>query len=142
MPKNPMARFEIFIGLWNTTGNVLAIGDSPATVLSATDTYEWLPGKRFIAHRADARFDREVSRSLEIMGYDLQRKRYVSRSFDDQGISEVFDLELNRKSWRISGDKVRFAGQFDSRGNELSGLWEMKLLRSWKPWIELQLIRA
>ena len=33
MPPNRMSRFEIFIGTWNTTGEVLAVDDAPATVL-------------------------------------------------------------------------------------------------------------
>jgi len=143
MAKNPMTQFEIFIGTWNTNGNVLAIGDAPATTLSATDIYRWLPGKRFIVHEVDARFGQDVSRSMEIMGYDLQQKKYLSRSYDDQGASELFDIELSRKRWRIFGKSVRFSGNFDAEGNELSGLWEMKASkRSWKPWIELKLIRA
>jgi hypothetical protein len=143
MAKHPMAQFEIFIGTWNTSGNVLAVGDAPATTLSATDIYRWLPGKRFILHEVDARFGHDVSRSIEIMGFDLQQKKYLSRSYDDQGASELFDLELSRKRWRIRGQSVRFSGNFDAGGNELSGLWEMKAWkRSWKPWIELKLVRA
>ncbi len=143
MAKSQMARFEIFIGTWNTSGNVLAIDDAPATVLSATDSYRWLPGERFIVHEVDARFGRDVSRSMEVMGYDLQRKKYVSRSYDDQGVSETFDIELDRKRWRISGQSVRFNGKFDSHGNKLTGLWEMKSSKaSWRPWIELELVRA
>jgi hypothetical protein len=143
MTKSPMTRFEIFIGTWNTSGNVLAVGESPATTLSATDIYRWLPGKRFIVHEVDARFGHDVSRSIEIMGYDLQQRKYLSRSYDDQGTSEVFDIELRRRQWRILGQSVRFSGHFDAEGTELTGLWEMKASkRSWKPWIELRLVRA
>ncbi len=143
MTKNPMARYEIFIGTWNTSGNVLAVGDAPATTLSATDIYRWLPGKQFIVHEVDARFGSDVSRSMEVMGYDLQQKKYLSRSYDDQGASEVFDIELRQKHWRILGQSVRFSGKFDADANKLSGLWEMKATkRSWKPWIELELVRA
>ena len=138
-----MKRFEIFIGVWNTTGNVFAIEDSPSTVLSATDTYRWLPGEQFIVHEVDARFGNEVSRSMEIMGYDVNHRRYVSRSFDDRGISETFEIDLQRRSWRILGESVRFKGSFNSVGSKLSGLWEMKTSkRRWSPWIELQLNRA
>ena len=56
MPPNRMSRFEIFIGTWNTTGEVLAVDDAPATVLIATDTYRWFPGHQFIVHDVDARF--------------------------------------------------------------------------------------
>ena len=143
MAKNYMAQYEIFIGTWNTTGNVLAVGDATATKLLATDTYQWMPGRKFILHEVDARFGPEVSRSVEIMGFDLKQKKYTSRSYDDQGVSEEFELELHRKHWRISGHNVRFNGKFDPSGHKLNGLWEMRTSESrWEPWIELELVRA
>jgi Protein of unknown function (DUF1579) len=143
MPTNRMSRFEIFIGTWNTTGEVFAIDDAPANVLSATDTYRWLPGKHFIVHDVDGRFGQTVSRSLEVMGYDRQARKFLARSYDDQGVSEVFDIKLSGKKWSISGATVRFDGKFDSRGNKLVGLWEMKSKKAgWQPWIKLELVRA
>ena len=143
MPTSRMSRFEIFIGTWNTTGEVLAIDDAPATVLSATDTYRWFPGKQFIVHDVDARFGHAVSRSMEVMGYDKLAKKYFARSYDDQGVSEAFDIILSGKKWSISGAAVRFNGKFDSEGNRLVGLWEMKSKKSgWQPWIKLVLVRA
>ncbi len=138
-----MSRFEIFIGTWNTTGEVLAVDDAPATVLIATDTYRWLPGNRFIVHDVDARFGQAVSRSMEIMGYDHQAKKYFARSYDDQGVTEVFDIMLKGKKWSIVGATVRFSGKFDAQGNQLTGLWKMKSKKSgWQPWIKLVLVRA
>src|SRR3989337_354826 len=99
MASNRMSRFEIFIGTWNTSGEVLATENAPAAVLSATDTYRWLSGKHFIAHDADARFDGNPSRSMEVIGYDLAAKKYLARSYDNQGTSEVFEVTLKGKSW-------------------------------------------
>ena len=142
MPAHRMSRFEVFIGTWNTTGEVFATDNAPATVLSATDSYRWFPGKQFIVHDVDARFGGSVSRSMEIMGYDKAEKKYVARSFDDQGVTEVFDLTLNGKRYRIRGEAVRFNGLFDSEGTRLEGLWEMKGKVGWQPWIQLLLERA
>jgi hypothetical protein len=143
MSPNRMSRFEIFIGTWNTTGEVLAVDDTPATVLIATDTYRWLPGNQFIVHDVDARFGEAVSRSMEVMGYDRQAKKYFARSYDDQGVSEAFDIILRGKKWSIFGETVRFNGHFDEQGNQLTGLWEMKSKKSgWQPWIKLVLVRA
>lgn len=143
MASNRMSRFEIFIGTWNTTGNVLKTDNAPASTLSATDTYRWLPGKHFIAHDADARFGNAPSRSMEVIGYDVTSKKYLARSYDDQGTSEVFEVALKGKNWCISGEAVRFHGKFDATGNRLVGLWEMKSKKSgWQPWIELELTRA
>jgi Protein of unknown function (DUF1579) len=143
MATNRMSRFEIFIGTWNTTGEVLATAGAPATTLSATDTYRWLPGKHFIVHDADARFGGDPTRSTEVIGYDIPSKKYQARSFDDQGCSELFEVILKGKNWRIVGETVRFNGKFDATGNKLTGLWELNNKKvGWQPWIKLTLVRA
>jgi len=137
-----MARFARFIGTWNTTGEVYATEVSPATTLSATDTYRWLPGGHFIVHEADARFGSQISRSMEIFGYDVQAKKYLSRSYDDHGAIESFEVILEGRRWRILGASVRFDGQFTRSGDRLTGLWELKGKEGWQPWIKLSLCHA
>ncbi|HEY5936738.1 MAG TPA: hypothetical protein VIU61_18950 [Kofleriaceae bacterium] len=118
-------------------------GGEPDAPVRDLHRRRWGPGRRFIIHDVDARFGTDVARSLEIVGFDRARKRFVSRSFDDQGKSETFDVELSRKRWTIKGDSVRFAGGFDRSGNRLTGLWEQKIRGArWQPWIELELTRA
>jgi hypothetical protein len=143
MPANRMLKYDVFIGTWNTTGRVLAVDGAPETTLSATDSYRWLPGRFFIVHEVDARFGTRAARSIEIMGYDNASRNYYARSFDDQGASESFELELSRRKWQITGESVRFTGQFDTQGDTLTGIWELKSKRSsWQPWIDLRLERA
>jgi hypothetical protein len=138
-----MTRFAIFIGIWNTCGEVFETDQAPATTLSATDTYRWLPGGHFIAHDVDARFGTDIARATEIMGFDLRAKKYVARSFDDKGVAEIFDIALSGTHWRIAGESTRFDGKFDSTGNKLTGIWELKRKRrGWQPWIALELSRA
>lgn len=143
MAIHHLSHLDIFIGTWNTTGDVLETENSPASTLVATDTYQWLSGKHFIIHHADARFGGTPTRSMEVMGYDLISKKLIARSYDDHGISEVFDLSLNGKNWSITGESVRFEGKFNAKGNKLTGLWELKNKKSgWQPWINLKLVRA
>jgi hypothetical protein len=93
MRGNRMSKFAIFIGTWNTTGEIRAIGKEGAAILSATDTYSWLPGDHFIIHAADARMGDAVARSTETFGYDEQRRRFLARAYDDHG---GFHLQLVR----------------------------------------------
>lgn len=138
-----MSRFEVFIGTWNTTGEVLETESSPAGVLSATDTYRWLPGKHFIVHDVDARFGSQPTRSMEVMGFDPSKKQYFARSFDDQGATEAFVIALDGRRWSISGKTVRFKGSFDIQKMRLAGLWELKGTKAgWQPWIMLELVRT
>lgn len=143
MPTNPMSKFEVFIGTWNTSGEVLESVAGPAGILSATDTYRWLPGRHFIVHDVDARFDSKPTRSMEVIGFDSSKKEYFARSFDDQGSTETFVVSLNGRRWSIDGNTVRFKGSFDAQKNRLTGFWELKASKSgWQQWIELELIRA
>jgi hypothetical protein len=143
MPANRMSMFEVFIGVWNTTGDVLETEAGPAGTLSATDTYRWLPGKYFVVHDVDARFDGRPTRSTEVMGFDASKQQYFARSYDDQGSVEDFVVALDGRRWSISGKTVRFSGSFDAQKNHLRGLWEIggsKL--GWQPWIKLELTRV
>ena len=143
MTSNHISHFAIFIGIWNTRGEVLETEQAPATTLVATDSYRWLPGHHFLVHDVDARFGTDVSRSMEIIGYDTTNTKYVAHSYDDKGVSEVFDVVLNGKHWKILGETVRFEGEFSSDDKKLVGLWELKSKKSvWQPWIKLELIRA
>ncbi len=143
MAANRMSRLEIFIGTWNTTGEVLKTEGAPGSTLSGTDTYRWVPGKHFIAHDADARFDGNPTRSMEVIGYDLTSKKYLARSYDDQGVSEPFEVALKCKNWTIIGQSVRFSGKFDAENNKLTGLWKLNGKKAgWQPWIKLKLVRA
>lgn len=138
-----MARFEVFIGTWNTTGEILETAGSAPGVLVATDSYRWLPGRHFILHEADARLGDQVARSVEVMGYDTEQRIYAARSYDDQGVSEHYRVWLTGRAWRIDGKATRCKGRFDSGGNRLTGLWELKSRRGiWEPWIRLALDRA
>ena len=137
-----MSRYEIFIGMWNTQGEVLPTDLGPASTLLATDTYEWLPRRHFLLHRIDARFGRAPTRGLEIIGYSRPTQKYQARSYDDQGSEETFDVDLSGKRWRIFGKTVRFDGRFNRADDKLTGQWELKSQKSgWQPWIRLELVR-
>lgn len=143
LSQNAMRRFELFIGIWNTRGQVFETKSGPATTLTATDVYRWLPGNHFIIHEADARFGANVSRSVEIVSYDAKKKQHVSVSFNDAGDVEHFEVELRGYHWRIRGKLVRFDGNFNKAGTRLVGLWELRSKGAgWQPWIDLQLDRA
>ena len=122
---------------------MLATDAGPATVLTATDIYRWLPGRHFIVHDVDARFGSTPARSMEVIGYDQAVKKYIARSFDDKGTFDSFEVALTGTSWKISGASMQFDGVFSQNGNKLAGLWELKSSTGvWQPWINLELYRA
>lgn len=143
MPANAMTKFDIFIGTWNTSGEVLETAAGSAGHLVATDTYRWLPGRHFIVHEVDARFDGKPARSMEVIGFDAANKRHFAHSYDDQGATDAFVKTLQGRKYAIEGRTVRFTGAFDAKGDRLQGLRELKAGKArWQPWIRLQLVRA
>lgn len=134
---------ERFLGVWNTTGEIEANGDEPAGVLTATDRYEWLPGKHFMLHTVDARMNGEPHRSIEIIGYDAERNSCVARSYDDGGATDEFLCALEGRSWRIVGETMRFSGAFAADDRTMSGAWELQDAEGeWARWMEITLTRA
>lgn len=137
-----MKALSVFVGVWNTEGEIVATAEAPATTLRATDTYGFLPGGHFLLHTVDARMGDQVSRSIEIYGYDPARKSLVSRSYDDQGVSETFVAALTGGAWRIKGETLRFAGAFNKDATRLSGRWEARAAGRWSKLMDIWLTKA
>jgi hypothetical protein len=133
---------DIFVGIWNTTGRIHGDQDSGDQLLVATDTYEWLPGKCFLLHRVDARLGDQISRSIEIIGWDAEANQIVSTSYGDDGSTSRFRCLLDGNSWQIDGDTMRFRGGFDDRQTQLLGNWELANEHGWLPWMEISLTKA
>lgn len=135
-------RLEVFVGKWNTEGQVLTDSDIPAKLI-AVDTYEWLPGKFFLLHRVDAQIGEEKTEVLEIIGYDASSQTYRTHSFDSQGNSDTFQANLHDRIWTIEGKSARFKGEFSSDSNTLTGEWEQSSDGSnWKSWMNIKLTKV
>jgi hypothetical protein len=138
-----IADLGIFVGTWNTTGEMLATASQPATRLVATDTYRWLAGEKFMLHDVDARLGNDVSRLLEIIGWDEGQRRFTARSYDDQGGIEDFTATLIERRWQIFGETTRFDGMFSADGKRLTGQWERREPGAeWAAWMTIELRRA
>ncbi|MEO1020707.1 MAG: hypothetical protein AAFY56_23965 [Pseudomonadota bacterium] len=131
-----------FVGIWNTTGKIWRGDGEEEQRLVATDIYEWLPGKGFLLHRADARLGDEVARSVEIIGWDDEAAEIFSASYDDQGATSQFQCALDGREWRIDGKGIRFRGAFNQGWSQLTGTWERESQGSWSSWMDISLIKA
>jgi hypothetical protein len=99
-------KLEIFIGKWHTTGDVAATGSTPAMKVNFTDTYKWYPGEFFLVHDAEGTVGDDHSNSLEIIGYDKERKCYSATFFDSTGGSGHEDVRLEGNAWVWRGSNV------------------------------------
>ena len=131
---------DIFAGKWITQGTIRATKGTAAAEMHAIDRYEWLPGGYFMLHKVDALIAGNVSQSIEVMGYDKAQGCYVTRSYDDQGMTEEFTARLKGQAWFIDGENVRFKGGFNAGGTLLAGTWEQrKDNKQWIPWMDIEL---
>jgi hypothetical protein len=143
MKRNAQLKaLEVFVGIWNTTGKIMSSDEGQDQNLAATDIYEWLPGRRFLLHRVDARMGEDVSRNIEIVGWDAEKGTLYSHSYDDKGKWDRFSCSLKQRRWKIDGETMRFSGAFDADHNRLQGVWEMVQKEKWTPWLEIELARA
>jgi hypothetical protein len=142
-PKAPpqLRRLQVFVGRWNTAGEILAGPSSPAVKLKAVDIYEWLPGGFFLLHRVDARMGSQRARSIEILGTGA-RGALATWSFDDRGNLGEYRASLRGGQWRIRGKAERFHGKFSKDRRTLTGTWERRRGSRWTPWMEIKLTRA
>ena len=136
-------RLGVFVGTWRTEGEVRATDTTPALKIIGTDLYEWLPGESFLVHRVDVRIGDEEEKSTEIIGYDPATDTYPMHSFDAQGVSGVMHATVAGRTWKFSGETMRFSGSFDEEGNTIRGTWEQATSDGgWVPWMDVKLTRV
>ena len=73
-PGPDQKRLEVFLGKWTNQGEANASPYGPAGRITATETFDWLPGGFFMIHRADGRQGTIESKWIEIIGYDARKK--------------------------------------------------------------------
>jgi hypothetical protein len=83
-------RLEVFLGKWTTQGQAKASPYGPAGSITATETFEWLPGGFFMIHRSEGRQGTIEVKWLEILGYDARKKIYTTHTVDNFGNSVLW----------------------------------------------------
>jgi hypothetical protein len=126
-------------GTWRTEGQLVGLPRGPRTTLAAVDRYEWLPGVDLLAHYVAGHLGPTSVASFEVWAYDRRRRTYVSTSFDEDGVTSTFEARLRGRQWTIHGATQRFRGTFSANGDILSGTWDQKAGRVWKPWLTITL---
>jgi hypothetical protein len=141
-PSPECRHLHLFIGKWKTEGETCASEDTPAVKVAFVDTYEWLPGKFFLVHRADGQIGSEGLSTIEFIGYDASSQMYNCHSFDSRGNADLFQANLRDRTWTIEGESARFTGLFSNTGNTLTGQWEQSSDGlNWLPWMDVKLTK-
>jgi hypothetical protein len=110
---------SVFIGKWMTVGETVPTDDSPALRISASDIYEWVPGRFFVLHVAYGRIADSDVGGIEIIGYDAEARKYRTHFFDSQGNISSQDLSVQDGVWTWSGEHARASMVVSDDGNTL-----------------------
>lgn len=132
---NGHQQLEIFAGKWHTTGRTV-----DGVEVNATDVYEWLPGGYFLLHQWHALMGENVSRGIEILGYDAEKQVFSSRFYDDQGNTDTYHITNEGNTWRFERKNERATIDVEENGNRLKVQWETSSDdENWKPWMHVEL---
>jgi hypothetical protein len=126
------AALNAFAGEWHAEGEQNESPVGPAASIKATQRYEWLQGNRFLIHRFDGQVGASSASCVEIIGCDRDTGLCRVHSFYNNGLTNVWDVELHGGRWRLIGDwnmagrtmKVRCAITFQDGGRIMRSHWE------------------
>ena len=76
-PDPAMRRLDRLVGRWSMEGNL--IGSDETTIRGET-SFRWLPGGFFLEQRVQIDFGGLQIDSLEVIGYDPSRRRFLRPS--------------------------------------------------------------
>ena len=122
LPRTPGPEYrslDVLIGRWMTTGETAATADTPASKISASDVYEWVPGGFFILHTAYGTIGSLGVGGIEMIGYDSKKKLFQTHFFDSQGNVTREDLTLDGNTITWQGSQVRCTGTLQDNGRRL-----------------------
>jgi hypothetical protein len=142
-PAAELARLEPFVGSWRTEGEIHGARDAAAATMSASDVYEWLPGRHFLVHRWDAHLPEGRSQGIELVGWDGERGDYAMHSFDSDGNAGAMRARVDGEHWAYDSEALRFRGGFREGGRVFAGTWERRADGGgWTPWMDVTLRRS
>jgi Protein of unknown function (DUF1579) len=145
-PRPESQPLDVLVGTWITEGEVLAGSSGPATRITGTDTYEWLPGGFFLVHHVDVHVGDEKVDAIEIIGgYDASTRTYPMRSFDSQGNFVTMQARVSAPGvWTFTGASERSTLVVGGDGTTMAARWERADDggSSWMPWMEMRFTRV
>lgn len=132
MTKTSLEHLNVFTGKWLTSGQQLDSAVGPAAKITAVETYEWLPGERFLVHRFDGLVGDDPAVCLEVIGRDAANEDYPVHTYYNNGVRNEWHLHerdgawLMTGKWEIGGKRtdVRCTLVFSEDGDARAGKWE------------------
>ena len=134
-PRAQRAFPEAFVGKWKTEGQQYATALGSAASISATETYEWLTGGKFLVHRFEGRVGEADAACIEVLGLEESGQRYAVHTFYNNGTSKRWRGEDRDGMWLLTGEwpvtgrsqKVRCVISLLDARNTMKAKWEYSM---------------
>jgi hypothetical protein len=126
--NDALTDLDPFVGEWYVSGTLTL--EEPMEMTGWTK-FEWIEGGGFLVQRSTT--DREeFPNTLAVIGARDKGEGYVMHYFDSRGVSRVYAMTLEGRSWMLerepSGPRSdfwqRWIGEFSDDGNMIEGRWE------------------
>jgi len=132
MIKTSLEHLNAFAGKWLTNGQQHEGPVGPAAKITAVETYEWLPGGRFLIHRFEGLVGDAPAVCIEVIGRDAASDNYPVHTFYNNGVSTQWVLHERDGAWYMTGQWVIAGKPADVRctlvlsedGAAMAGKWE------------------
>ena len=122
-PDPALKLLDRFVGSWRMTGRTL---DSDVDNITASASYEWLPGGFFMLQRFQADFLGMRIESFELIGYDPETGTFPSTVYSNMaGTPLAYRWEVDGDELTITTDVLgaTFRGRWSEDGRTFAGGW-------------------
>jgi hypothetical protein len=132
LPAPELHLLNVFVGSWHAEGNSYGDGQSEDDPFASSEqwtsneSYEWMSGNYFLLHRWNARVGDHQFKGLEIMGYDVAKKEFFTRFFDNNGNAIKYAVLMANNIWTLTEPHTRARIIFHDNGNTMILNWEWK----------------
>ena len=128
-------RLSPFVGTWRIVGRQYETPFGKGATIRGHETFEWLPGQRFLVHRLEATLGGEPMATIEIVGAERGPNGYTVQSFYSDGRATAWDLSPTEGTWILWGRwtenekvaRVRCTVAFAHAGDSKTAKWERSL---------------
>ena len=132
MIKTSLEHLQVFAGKWLTNGQQHESAVGPAAKITAVETYEWLPGDRFLIHRFDGLVGDDPAVCIEVIGRDAANEDYPVYTYYHNGARNEWRLHERDGAWLMTGQwdiggkrtDVRCTLVFSDDRDAMAGKWE------------------
>ena len=128
-------------GTWQSTGSMRT--DDGLVQVTGTDTYEWLPGKQFMIHKADVTVGGDKVDVIEIIGeFDDTKQACAMHAFQSDGSHGVMWASLTKDgNLLFAGDDIRATLTVEPAGTAMNALWERMESGNWAHWMDMHFVK-